>query len=85
MSYGASAAGKLVVNGATLVGRRTSEVGDRMGAEELGSVEHPFTGPIDVLTHGYAHDRPGAAQQQALRHGDHPALAPCHLTASRGR
>src|SRR5690349_10995424 len=37
--------------GAMLVGRRTWEVGDRMEAEEPGSVDYPFTGPMFLLTH----------------------------------
>jgi len=37
--------------GAMLVGRRTSDVGDRMEAEQPGSVDYPFSGPIFVLTH----------------------------------
>jgi dihydrofolate reductase len=37
--------------GAMLVGRRTSDVGDRMEAEDPGSVEYPFSGPVFVLTH----------------------------------
>ena len=37
--------------GAMLVGRRTWEVGDRMEAEEPGSVDYPFSGPRFVLTH----------------------------------
>lgn len=37
--------------GAMLVGRRTSDVGDRMRAEEAGSVDYPFSGPVFVLTH----------------------------------
>src|SRR5258705_2410249 len=37
--------------GAMLVGRRTWEVGDRMEAEEPGSVDYPFSGPMFVLTH----------------------------------
>ena len=37
--------------GAMLVGRRTSDVGDRMRAEDPGSVEYPFSGPVFVLTH----------------------------------
>ena len=37
--------------GAMLVGRRTSDVGDRMEAEKPGSVDYPFSGPIFVLTH----------------------------------
>jgi dihydrofolate reductase len=37
--------------GAMLVGRRTSDVGDRMAAEDPGSVDYPFSGPVFVLTH----------------------------------
>jgi dihydrofolate reductase len=37
--------------GAMLVGRRTWEVGERMEAEEPGSVDYPFSGPMFVLTH----------------------------------
>ena len=37
--------------GAMLIGRRTAEVGDRMEAEEPGSVDYPFSGPMFVLTH----------------------------------
>lgn len=37
--------------GAMLVGRRTSDVGDRMEAEQPGSVDYPFSGPVFVLTH----------------------------------
>ena len=37
--------------GAMLVGRRTWEVGARMAAEEPGSVDYPFSGPMFVLTH----------------------------------
>jgi dihydrofolate reductase len=37
--------------GAMLVGRRTSDVGDRMEAEEPGRVDYPFSGPVFVLTH----------------------------------
>jgi dihydrofolate reductase len=37
--------------GAMLVGRRTSDVGDRMQAEDPGSVDYPFSGPVFVLTH----------------------------------
>ena len=39
------------VTGAMLVGRRTSDVGDRMAAEKPGSVDYPFSGPVFVLTH----------------------------------
>jgi len=37
--------------GAMLVGRRTWDVGDRMEAEEPGSVDYPFSGPMFLLTH----------------------------------
>jgi dihydrofolate reductase len=37
--------------GAMLVGRRTWEVGDKMEAEEPGSVDYPFTGPMFLLSH----------------------------------
>jgi dihydrofolate reductase len=37
--------------GAMLVGRRTYDVGARMEAEEPGSVDYPFSGPVFVLTH----------------------------------
>ena len=37
--------------GAMLVGRRTWEVGDRMEAEEPGSPDYPFSGPMFLLTH----------------------------------
>src|SRR5579859_5905865 len=37
--------------GAMLIGRRTSDVGDRMEEEEPGSVDYPFSGPMFVLTH----------------------------------
>jgi dihydrofolate reductase len=37
--------------GAMLVGRRTSDVGERMRAEDPTSVDYPFSGPVFVLTH----------------------------------
>ena len=37
--------------GAMLVGRGTWDVGDRMEAEEPGSVDYPFTGPMFLLSH----------------------------------
>jgi dihydrofolate reductase len=37
--------------GAMLVGRRTWDVGGRMEAEEPGSVDYPFSGPMFLLTH----------------------------------
>jgi dihydrofolate reductase len=43
--------GIAAATGAMLVGRRTSDVGDRMEAEEPGSVDYPFSGSVFVLTH----------------------------------
>jgi dihydrofolate reductase len=37
--------------GAMLVGRQTADVGARMQAEDPGSVDYPFSGPVFVLTH----------------------------------
>ncbi len=37
--------------GAMLIGRRTWEVGARMEADEPGSADYPFSGPMFVLTH----------------------------------
>jgi dihydrofolate reductase len=37
--------------GAMLVGRRTMDVGERMQAEDPGSVDYPFSGPVFVMTH----------------------------------
>jgi dihydrofolate reductase len=37
--------------GAMLVGRRTWEVGSKIEAEEPGSVDYPFSGPLFLLTH----------------------------------
>jgi dihydrofolate reductase len=37
--------------GAMLVGRRTWDVGDKMAADEPGSVDYPFRGPMFLLTH----------------------------------
>jgi dihydrofolate reductase len=37
--------------GSMLVGRRTWEVGDRMAAEDPGSTDYPFSGPMFLLTH----------------------------------
>ncbi len=37
--------------GAMLVGRRTWEVGDRIEAEDPGSTDYPFSGPMFLLTH----------------------------------
>jgi dihydrofolate reductase len=43
--------------GAMLVGRRTADVGDTMEAEKPGRVDHPFSGPVLVLTHRPPHVR----------------------------
>jgi dihydrofolate reductase len=37
--------------GAMLVGRRTSDVGERMQAEDPELMDYPFSGPVFVLTH----------------------------------
>ena len=37
--------------GAMLVGRRTWEVGDQMAAEDPGSNDYPFSGPMFLLSH----------------------------------
>jgi dihydrofolate reductase len=37
--------------GAMLIGRRTWEVGARMEADEPGSTDYPFSGPMFFLTH----------------------------------
>ncbi|HEX6654990.1 MAG TPA: dihydrofolate reductase family protein [Candidatus Limnocylindria bacterium] len=37
--------------GAMLVGRTTSEVGSKMEADDPGSVDYPFSGPVFILTH----------------------------------
>jgi dihydrofolate reductase len=41
--------------GAMLIGRRTWDVGDQMEAEEPGSVDYPFSGPMFLLTHRPLH------------------------------
>jgi dihydrofolate reductase len=37
--------------GAMLIGRRTWDVGDKMEADDPGSVDYPFSGPFFLLTH----------------------------------
>jgi dihydrofolate reductase len=37
--------------GAMLIGRRTWDVGRRMGADDPGSMDYPFSGPFFLLTH----------------------------------
>ena len=37
--------------GAMLVGRRTWEVGSKLEAEDPGSTDYPFSGPVFLLTH----------------------------------
>lgn len=37
--------------GAMLVGRTTADVGARMEAQQPGTVDYPFSGPVFVLTH----------------------------------
>jgi dihydrofolate reductase len=43
--------GVAAATGAMLVGRRTADVGARMAAEDSGSMDYPFSGPVFVLTH----------------------------------
>jgi len=44
-------AGIAAATGAMLVGRRTWDVGDRMEADDPGSRDYPFAGPMFLLTH----------------------------------
>src|SRR5439155_8218384 len=37
--------------GAMLIGRRTSDVGDRMAADDPSRGDYPFSGPTFLLTH----------------------------------
>lgn len=37
--------------GAMLIGRRTTDVGDRMAAEDADRGDYPFSGPMFLLTH----------------------------------
>jgi dihydrofolate reductase len=37
--------------GAMLIGRRTWDAGDKMEADEPGSVDYPFSGPMFLLSH----------------------------------
>ena len=41
----------VAATGAMLIGRRTYEVGKRMEADQPGSTDYPFSGPVFVLTH----------------------------------
>jgi dihydrofolate reductase len=50
--YAPDAVAKIAAaTGAMLIGRRTWDVGDRMEADEPGSTDYPFSGPMFVLTH----------------------------------
>ena len=68
--------------GAMLIGRRTWEVGDRMEAEEPGSTDYPFSGPLFLLTH-----RPLEPPDPAVRilAGDIGAAVATALGAAGGK
>src|SRR2546421_1115830 len=68
--------------GAMLIGRRTAEVGDRMEAEEPGSVDYPFSGPMFVLTH-----RPPEPPDQKVTYltGDIAEAVATARSAARGK
>jgi dihydrofolate reductase len=51
LAPGQDAAEQAAATGAMLVGRRTWDVGARMKADEPGSTDYPFTGPMFLLTH----------------------------------
>jgi dihydrofolate reductase len=68
--------------GAMLVGRRTWEVGDRMEAEEPGSVDYPFSGPMFLLTHRPL-ERPDPAV--TILSGDIGAAVATALDAAGGK
>ncbi len=61
--------------GAMLVGRRTSDVGDRMQAEEPGSVDYPFSGPVFVLTHRPPEEPPAGVTYLSGDIGEAVAIA----------
>jgi dihydrofolate reductase len=68
--------------GAMLVGRRTWDVGDRMEADEPGSTDYPFTGPMFLLTH-----RPleGADRGVTILSGDIGEAVATALDAAGGK
>jgi len=68
--------------GAMLVGRRTWEVGERMAAEQPGSIDYPFAGPMFLLTH-----RPLEPANPAVTilSGDTGAAVATALTAAGGK
>lgn len=68
--------------GAMLVGRRTSDVGDRMAAEAPAEQDYPFTGPWFLLTH-----RPPDPPDPSVRvlSGDIAAAIATALDAAGGK
>jgi len=76
------AAKAAAATGAMLVGRRTWDVGDRMEADEPGSRDYPFAGPMFVLTHRPL-DRP--APGITILSGDIRKAVATALDAARGK
>jgi dihydrofolate reductase len=68
--------------GAMLVGRRTWDVGARMEADEPGSTDYPFTGPMFLLTHRPL-DRPDPGV--TILSGDIGAAVATALDAAGGK
>lgn len=68
--------------GAMLVGRRTSEVGNRIFAENPEAVDYPFTGPSFLLTHRPP-DRPHSGA--TVLSGDIGAAIATALEAAGGK
>jgi dihydrofolate reductase len=68
--------------GAMLIGRRTWDVGDSMEAQEPGSVDYPFSGPMFLLSH-----RPLEAPDPDVRilTGDIGAAVETALDAAGGK
>jgi dihydrofolate reductase len=69
--------------GAMLVGRRTADVGARMEAEEPGSVDYPFSGPVFVLTHRPPEEPP--PEGVTYLSGDIAAAVATGLAAAGGK
>src|SRR5262249_56151005 len=67
--------------GAMLVGRNTSDVGDKMEAEEAGSVDYPFDGEIFLLTHR----PPDVVEGFTVLSGDIRAAVDTALAAAKGK
>ena len=67
--------------GAMLVGRNTSDVGDRMAAEETSSVNYPFDGKLFLLTHR----PPEVIEGFTVLSGDIRAAVETALAAANGK